>query len=182
MPVSVNTRDRPWRLLFVLAAVLIPGCYAAVGPSIGIVLPQGRPTFGWELSAVTGEVGQVFASSGPPVDGRPAWTRRTFLVWEPRMGATIGSSGILAGGGLTFGASWDRSQDSSARAGGEFLFGFWGGAVVPYDRHTNYLSGQTMPYLSISLGVRGDELYLAPMVGVLQEPTLTIGFGGGGFN
>jgi hypothetical protein len=172
-----ETKNRGF--LLGVALVLLPGCYAAIGPSVGIVVPSGRPTIGWEVSAVSGAVGQVFAAGGPATDGHPAWTRRTYLVWEPRLGGVPGDSSILVGGGATFGARWDRSDGSSAPPRAAFISGIWGGAVVPFDRPTDYLSGRTLPYFSIALGVRGDEIYLAPKVGILQEPSFTLDLGGG---
>jgi hypothetical protein len=160
-----------------LPLLLLSGCFAAAGPSFGLVLPEGRPTIGWELSAATVSVGQVFASDGPVKEGRPPWVQRTFLAWEPRVGRTAGSTSILCGGGATLGASWDRTADQAAAPGATGLFGFWGGAAVPYDRQTDWFSGRTDVYFSVALGLRGDELYLTPKVGVLREPQLTISIG-----
>ena len=153
-----------------VALVLFPGgFYAAIGPSVGIVLPQGRPTIGWEASAISVAAGQVFAFGGPGTDAQPAWTRRTYVVWEPRFGEDTRRSNIMAGGGGTLGLRWDRDGDPQ-KPSPLFLGGVWGGAMVPSDPHTNYFSGHTLPYFSIALGWRGDEIYLTPKVGVLQEP------------
>src|SRR3954468_21686795 len=94
------------------AAALLPvglfcGCYAAVGPTVGIDLDTHRATVGVEASAVTLTVAQSFALGNalveplPVVASRPAppsaapkqksrrpvhWTSRTSLLWEPGMG------------------------------------------------------------------------------------------------
>jgi hypothetical protein len=162
------------------ALLLLPGCYAAIGPQIGLVLPEGRPTVGWELSAASFSVGQVVAAHGTRADdGSPGWTRRTYVAWEPRFGVDTNRASVFVGGGGTLGMRWDRCDDLRL-ASGSFLGGLWGGAVVPFDPHTDYLSGHTIPYFSIALGWRGDEIYLAPKLGVLQEPSFPSDVGGFG--
>jgi hypothetical protein len=174
----------------VLFSLILPACFAAVGPSVGIRLSDASPTIGWEVSAATIAGGQVYALRGDrPQPAVPAgssssqsssqsrWVRRTFLVWEPRLGHTVpGSASVLIGGGGTVGAKWDDSA-AAGKGGGQFLGGAWAGVAIPIEPRRFDLEGRTDVYVSIAVGIRGDELYLTPKVGVFQEPEVTISAG-----
>jgi len=92
------------------------GCYAGLGPTLGVA--GGSPTVGWEVSAATATVGQSFATdderqlaSRAPA-GKTSFVRRTYLLWEPRFGRTMGGNTAhafdFAGVGVSAGMRWDR--------------------------------------------------------------------------
>ena len=168
----------------VLTCLCCSGCYGAVGPSIGYPLATNRPTLGWELSAATFAVGQSYLVGRPRTpayEGRDsAWRRRTYFVWEPRIGplpwGDNDQSGLrFAGSGLTIGARIDRpAADGEDRVG--WVSGVWAGGGYAFPRSTPAgCDDDTRPYVSIAFGVRGNELYFTPKVGVMQVPKICVG-------
>ena len=153
--------SRAMRVLLVIA-LLSGGCFAAAGPTVGIVIPEGRPTIGWEASASVLSFGQSFAAE--------RWRRRTYFLFEPRLGRALGSSDYFAGGGLSLGGRLDTASE----AAGPPQWAWIGGGFAGGGRFINGTNngGDPAPYLSISLGIRGDEIYLAPKLGFFVPPEL----------
>lgn len=163
------------RLLFSLAC---PGCYAGVGPTLGSA--NGSGTVGWEASAATVTVGQSFATENEAALARAAkpheyaFARRTYLLWEPRIGPAPQEDGAVsfAGGGVSVGMRWDRvagaTGDSATR------FGALGGAFVGgghvFDYNSSHCDTSFQPYVSLAVGVRGGEAYVTPKAGVAGVP------------
>jgi hypothetical protein len=150
------------RLLPVIA-LLSGGCFAAAGPTIGIVVPEGRRTIGWQASGSVLSFGQSFAADG--------WRRRSFFVFEPRLGRPLGSSeDNFVGAGLSLGLRWDAAAEPAGAQETAFIAGGFAGGGRFITGTDN--GGDPAPYLSISLGIRGDEIYLAPKVGFFVPPEL----------
>jgi hypothetical protein len=163
-----------------LLGLACSGCYAGVGPTLGTA--GGSPTLGWEASAATVTVGQSFATDSEPTlahAAKPhdyAFVRRTYLLWEPRIGiaprADRDDAFSFGGGGASIGMRWDRVAGATGDArshfgalGGAF---FGGGRVFEYGASRCDTSLQ--PYVSLAIGVRGGEIYLAPKGGVVGVP------------
>lgn len=175
-------------LLFGLAC---PGCYAGLGPTLGSA--SGSPTLGWEASAATVTVGQSFATDGEATLARAAkphdyaFVRRTYLLWEPRLGGTPSDDGdgafSFGGGGASVGVRWDRVAGATGDA--QSYFGPLGGAFVGgghvFDYGSRGCATTFQPYVSLAIGFRGREFYVTPKGGVVGVPhfcfTLT-SFGG----
>ena len=139
-------------------ALLSGGCFAAAGPTVGIVVPAGRPTIGWEASGSVISFGQSFAAE--------RWRHRTYFLFEPRLGRTLGSSSdYFAGGGLSLGWRLDTTSERAGPPDWVWTGGAFAGGGRLIDR-----TGDPAPYVSISLGIRGDEIYLAPKVGFFAAP------------
>ncbi len=165
----------------ILSSSVLLGCFA-MGPQAGITF-AGDPTLGWELSALSVSTGQSYRLTRrhlEPWQARP-WDQRTYVVWEPALGTTVGPASLdsrvwLAGGGPTVGAKWDvRGADSdegrtvveSAPVGG-----LWVGTNVSYPSEPPPCGGMQPRYFgSVSIGWRGDELYLTPKIGFFMMPT-----------
>ncbi|MET0790190.1 MAG: hypothetical protein ABW061_01600 [Polyangiaceae bacterium] len=169
-----------------LLLTVLPGCYAAVGPTVGVDLPTGRATVGLEASAATLTVAQSFAlgharlATPQPVAPR-RWTSRTSLLWEPGLGvpfdATNGSAGLIAAGG-TLGLRVDRNDDASTVLG--FSAGGWLGVSHLLNENKNLgCKNEVSPYLGLVIGVRGSELYASPKAGIVQVPHFCFSLGDG---
>jgi hypothetical protein len=163
-------------------ASLLSGCYAGIGPTVGIVTSSGTPTVGWELSGFTAAVGQSYAVQR--ASERP-WRVRTYVAWEPRVGRpTRDLSGIsseafgFAGLGGTLGAHWETVDDAAAPPRAHFLGGVWLGGGYAFPVNAPSCGGNWRPYLSLAIGFRADEIYFSPKFGALEIPgfCLNIGF------
>lgn len=157
--------------------LLCSSCYAGVGPSFGIA---GRsPTIGWELSTATVSLGQSFATDSEATlianakSGEQVFKRRTYLLWEPQYGAvrgdinhTFGFSGV----GGSIGLRWDKLAGTDHRQ-----FGALGGAFIAAGAARGVGPGcdtVATPYVSLSIGARGSEIYVLPKVGGLLVPKI----------
>jgi len=168
-------------LLFGLAC---SGCYAGVGPTLGSA--NGSATLGWEASAATVTVGQSFATKGEATLARAAkpheyaFVRRTYLLWEPRLGiapgADVRGAFNFGGGGASIGMHWDRV----ARATGDAPthFGALGGAFLGgghvFDYGATHCDTSFQPYVSLAIGVRGGEIYVTPKGGLVGVPHICL--------
>jgi hypothetical protein len=152
---------------------------------------DGHPTLGWEATALSVSTGQSFrmdrrAPSGDPGSTearleRP-WDRRAYVVWEPGYAAFVGPNStdapwLLVGGGFSAGRRWDvrevESADGEVRdvvdAAG--IAGFWAGANDSVPMESPGCGGfQPHMYGSVSIGVRGNEIYVTPKLGVFLAP------------
>jgi hypothetical protein len=174
------------------------GCLFGVGPQAGLTF-EGRPTLGWELGAASFALGESFVVGTPkdeaalfananlnPDPRGPVWNRRTYLVWEPRWGASLlGISGSypawLLGGGGSLGMRWDVSDvgASAHHTDYGFIGGVWAGATAAgaaLNTPSSCLDTEWHGYVSIALGVRGNEVYLAPKLGVFGVPKICLHF------
>jgi hypothetical protein len=159
------------------SALLVSSCYGAIGPSVGFVR-NGPVTLGWELSGVTATVGSSYALG---TAGERPWRTRTFVAWEPRVGLpTRNLDGSVAGGfpflglGGTIGAHWDTVDGATAPPKAQFLGGTWVGGGYAFPISQSGCDDAIHPYVSFAFGMRGDEVYLTPKVGVLDVPTVCI--------
>ena len=168
-----------WFVMVLLAATCLPGCYAAVGPSIGVDTVTGRTTLGGELTG--GSVTYAFSKAvhDTPKTTRKSWRHRHYLLWEPSIGTAPGDSNSRAfafgGIGASLGMRWERLEDDT------LAYGFAGGAFLAGGRMlTGGPSGcgdDNRPYVAGVLGFRGSELYFAPKLGVAHLPKIC--FSGG---
>ncbi len=166
--------------LFALA-ISCSGCYGTVGPTIGVATTTGRPTIGVEGSGATVTVAYSHALSGGG-EGRAdeRWKSRTYLLWEPGFGKALDSTGgafKFVGGGLSLGARWQEpDQGDTTRVG--FAGGAWlsGGSMLRGDTSTG-CGDDVRPYAVLVVGIRGEEFYAAPKVGLVQMPAICINLG-----
>lgn len=173
----------------------ISGCFAAVGPTVGVDLATGRATLGVEASAATFTVahsvalgsGAPLPSSAPPSGSTPPsasvppasdyWRSRTYLLWEPALGIPISdinqAFGWISGGG-SLGVRWESYDDAATRA--HFTAGNWFavGATLTGPQSSDCGASDTRPYVALVVGMRGGELYASPKVGVLQVPKICL--------
>lgn len=181
-----------------LGVALLPsvgGCYAAVGPTIGLDLPTGRATLGVEGSAETLTVAHSVALGGQRsepakrahrdvqqrTNARSAsnttnedWSTHTYLLWEPGLGAALGDDtegkfGWLGGGG-SVGIRLNRYEGAPMDA--NLVAGAWASAGRALSNQESRECGasDTRPFAALVIGVRGFELYASPKVGVMQMP------------
>ena len=167
-----------------VAALASSGCYGALGPTIGVALDNGRATAGFELSAATLTVAHSFAFKRPstPDPGSRAWRHRTSILWEPSIGTVVGDSKKafqFVGMGPTLGMRWDGLDDGSSDFG--FSGGVWVSGGTALSRGEQGCSDEVRPYATLILGIRGDELYLSPKVGIVDVPRFCISLGSFGF-
>jgi hypothetical protein len=159
-----------------LLPACLSGCYAGVGPTVGVVVPSGTPTLGWEASAASFTVAQSYATRPPPErPGRPTWTSRTYVLWEPRVGAQVtDDKRFYLGGGASVGVQWTHARslpepDFHMQGGG------WAGGVfaISSEESLDSCARNDRAYVSLALGVRGDEISLTPKVGWMTLPAMT---------
>lgn len=148
----------------------LAGC-ASVGPQIA-VSSRGQVRAGWEASALTVSTGQTYRLAS----AAPGPRRRTYVAWEPGFGGILTphaqSTDALgfAGGGLTLGARWDTSDDGTVGGG---MIGAWGSTVIVTPPIIeNRCDWEPHGYVSFTLGVRDDEFYFAPKLGVVAIPDI----------
>ena len=176
----------------------LPCCFAAVGPTVGIDLPTGRATLGVEASAATFTVAQSVAlgsgsplrppATRPPNPGTVAatanpqsdskyWRARTYLLWEPGLPLLVENRTWVAAG-ASLGVRWEIDDDATNRA--RFTEGGWLGAAHAHSgqESSDCQASDTRPYLALVVGLRGQELYASPKMGVLEVPKLCL-FGPG---
>lgn len=177
----MHARMRLIGIDLLLCGFVCPGCYAGLGPTLGSA--GGSPTLGWEASAATVTVGQSFATDSEATLVRRAkphedsFTRRTYLLWEPRLGPPpyeAGGAYTFGGAGASIGMRWDRVASATGDArthfgalGGAFL---GGGHAFDYGARTCDVSFQ--PYVSVAVGFRGNEVYVTPKGGVVGVPQI----------
>ena len=183
--------DRTIGFGHLLLGVACAGCYAGLGPTLGTV--NGSATLGWEASAATVTVGQSFATKSEDTLARSAkrydyaFARRTYLLWEPRFGtaprADRDDAFSFGGGGVSVGMRWDRVAGATGDARSHF--GSLGGAFIGgghvFDYGASRCDMSFQPYVSVAIGFRGKEIYLAPKGGVVGVPHICItltSFGG----
>jgi hypothetical protein len=165
-----------------VSALSLSGCYAGIGPTVGIATSNGTPTVGWEVSGFTAGIGQSYAVRR--ATERPSRIR-TYVAWEPRIGLpTRELSGInsdafgFAGLGGTLGAHWDLIDDKAPPPRTQFLGGIWlGGGYAFPETGSQSCSGGWRPYLSLAIGFRTDEVYFAPKFGVIDSPGICLNLG-----
>jgi hypothetical protein len=167
-----RAQTRPSSSLRLTAAGLIstlgaPGCYAGAGPTVGVTF-AGRPTIGWEVGGATLALGQSY-EAGHAISAEEERGDRTYLAWEPRYGlghyAEASDALTIYGAGLTLGARMDRLEGRPAFGA---IGGFWGGATYVFDDDRRKCAGGVQVYTSFALGMRGEEVYAAPKVGVID--------------
>ena len=159
------------------SALLLSNCYGAIGPSVSFVR-NGPVALGWELSGVTATVGSSYALG---TAGERPWKSRTFVAWEPRVGlptrhldgSDTGGFAFLGLGG-TLGARWDVIDGATTPPRAQFLGGTWVGGGYAFPTSQSGCDDAIHPYLSLAFGMRGDEVYLTPKVGVLDVPNFCI--------
>jgi hypothetical protein len=147
----------------IVSALLLSGCYAGIGPTVGIVTSSGTPTLGWELSGFTAAIGQSYAVRR--ASERP-WRVRTYVAWEPRIGRPTrdlndsSEAFGFAGLGGTLGARWEIVDDAAPPPRAQFLGGVWlgGGYAFP-------LTGAQ------SCGVSGGRTSRSPSASVQMKST-----------
>jgi hypothetical protein len=162
-----------------IAAMSVLSCYGclAIGPSVGITVPKGQLTAGWEVAGFSFAYGQSFAtrlretqSVGPNARRDSTWIRRSYFVWEPRIGRfshEISESGSsFLGGGTTIGMRWDRSGDLDKSTESGAVGGVWVGGGYAFPSGAGDTCDDVRPYVSIALGLRGNEIYLTPKAGI----------------
>ncbi|MEO7034997.1 MAG: hypothetical protein ABI548_13895 [Polyangiaceae bacterium] len=178
----------------------ISGCFAAVGPTIGLDLPTGRATLGVEASAETFTVAHSVALGGQhsepaervPVNAREQtnartasstastkdWSTHTYLLWEPGLGAALGdntaSKFVWLGGGASVGVRLNRYADAPMDA--NLVAGAWasGGHALTNQESHECGASDTRPFVALVVGIRGSELYASPKLGVMHVPGLCI--------
>jgi hypothetical protein len=182
------------------------GCFGDVGPQVAVSIRDGRARLGWEVGVETFSAGQTYRLGGkqapppPPAEDAPAAAPtksdperspdvRTYVVWEPRIGGVYPSTTVtgdgfgLFGGGVTLGVKWDTSvqaaDDGTSRSHTAFggVFGLFGGASYIPPNHGYTCSADVRPFYSIALGVRDDEIYLSPKIGVVDVPEFCLNLG-----
>jgi hypothetical protein len=124
---------------------------------------KGQVTAGWELGAATFSAGQTY----PLASAAAGTTHRSYFVWEPRLGGLVDApDGYgFVGGGPTLGYRWDHHEDGPPEGG--VIAGVWGGAAYAFPRGSSKCEEKTRAYFSFALGIRGQEIYLAPKAGVM---------------
>jgi hypothetical protein len=166
----------------VVCALSLSGCYAGIGPTVGILTSSGTPTLGWEASGFTAAIGQSYAVRR--ASERP-WRVRTYVAWEPRVGIPTrdlsnDNSGAFgfAGLGGTLGARWEVVDDAAPPPRPHFLGGVWlgGGYAFPVTGQQS-CGGAWRPYLSLAIGFRADEVYLSPKFGAIDNPGFCLNTG-----
>lgn len=154
------------------------GCYAAVGPSIGVDTKTGRTTLGGELSGatVTYAFSKVVTESEKTTP--KSWRHRHYVLWEPQLGAIPDeSSRAFAFGGIggSLGLRLEELEDDT------FAYGFAGGMFVAGGRMlkggTSGCADDNRPYVSAVFGLRGSELYFAPKFGFAHLPKICFSSG-----
>lgn len=179
-------------ILVVPTCLALAGC-VGMGPQAGITF-AGDPTLGWELTALSVSTGQSYRLTRrhrEPWEERP-WDKRTYVVWEPGLGAPVGSSSWdstvwLAGGGATLGARWDVREAESDEGDSDErrtvvdsapIYGLWAGSNVSVPSSPDPCETQPRWYGSLSIGWRGDEVYLTPKVGFFVWPAFCLNLSG----
>jgi len=177
--------------------LLLNGCYAAVGPTIGVDLPTGRATLGVEGSAETFTLAHSVALGTRPVDatrrteasekaqtsGRARtetedWSSHTYLLWEPGFGGVVGDKGgdrtedkfDWLGGGASVGIRVNRYAQAPMDA--TVVAGAWTSAGHALSGRQSDVCGasDTRSFLALVVGIRGTELYASPKLGVMHVP------------
>lgn len=190
----------------------LSGCYAAVGPTVGIDLKSGRATVGVEASGLTFTVAHSVALGSKPAEPKTVqvhtvdplsaarsvqtvgivqneyWRSRTYLLWEPGIPIPAGNTdGAFRWGALggSVGVSFDAYDDAPWRA--KVAGGAWvgvGQALQGRPANAECRTRDVRPYLALIVGIRGSEVYLSPKLGVLEIPRICLDslFGDDGFD
>lgn len=168
-----------FRPLGLVAALACSSCFAGLGPVIGSA--NESLTVGWEASAATITAGQAFATASEETLAKRAkpkdyaFKRRTYLLWEPRLGGlgdedSLGGFGFYGLGG-SVGMRWDRVAGAGRTQFGGLGGVFFGGGYAFANPHQGC---RTTPqfYGSLAIGFRGSEFYVAPKAGVVAVPAI----------
>lgn len=165
------------------------GCLG-FGPQAGITF-DGNPTLGWEVSALSVSTGQSFRlglrERGKDTDSEKAilerpWDQRTYVVWEPGILIPVAGNApdswmLMAGGGFSLGGRWDVREVESDEGEVHTVVdpaatgGFWVGGNESVPQAPSGCGGFQPRFSgSLSIGVRGDEIYVTPKLGVFLWP------------
>jgi hypothetical protein len=134
------------------------------------------------MSFATLTVAHSFALSGSSrsTSDPDFWTERTSFVWEPWLGKELSNTNgafRFIGAGPTLGMRWDQLDDDSTRFG--FAGGAWVSAGSMLQSDTSEGCGEDVrPYAALIIGIRGEELYASPKVGLAQVPEICFSLGG----
>ena len=98
---------------------------------------------------------------------------------EPSLGKELSDTNgpfRFVGAGPTLGMRWDELDDTSTRFG--FAGGGWVSAGSLLQSDSSQGCGEDLrPYAALIVGIRGEELYASPKVGVVQVPEICISLG-----
>jgi hypothetical protein len=171
-----------------VAVALLPivsGCYASVGPTVGVDLKTGRATLGLEASGESFTLAHSVAL-GTHAIARPAtdtpskadskdWLTHTYLLWEPGFGGvlneTTSENFAFLGAGASVGMRMNRYDDKPLDT--NFVMGAWTSAGSALSARASRECGakDTRPFVAFVVGVRGFELYASPKIGVMDLPS-----------